>query len=175
MKTSDICDTCENVWVCALHMKSWGTLRAFSGRIRTVHCHEDIGLIRRMLNQPSAGEVLVVDGGGSTERALFGDTMAGIAIQNGWKGLVVNGAVRDTSEINAMAIGLKALATAPRRGALKGEGQVDVPVYFGGITFTPGDVLVADEDGLVVLPANFTEEAVRANVDLSAACGRVDS
>lgn len=171
MKTSDICDSREDASVCALHMNSWGALRSFSGRIRTVQCFEDIVLIRNMLKQPSPGEVLVVDGGGSTARALFGDTMAGVAIANGWKGVVVNGAVRDCSEVNAMAIGLKALATTPRRGDLKGEGNVDVAVHFGGITFTPGHVLVADEDGVVVLPPTFNEADFAAPDNLTCAGG----
>jgi regulator of ribonuclease activity A len=56
-----------------------------------------------------------------------------------------------------MEIGVKALGTVPRRGERTGAGEVDVPVSFGGVTFTPGARLVADEDGVIVLPQGVRE------------------
>ena len=94
--------------------------------------------------------MLVVDGGGLLHRALVGDVIAGLAIENGWAGIVVNGAIRDAAAIGSMAIGLKALGTNPRRCAKTGVGAVDIPVAFGGVIFTPGANLYADEDGIVV-------------------------
>ena len=52
-----------------------------------------------------------------------------------------------------MPIGIKALGSVPRRSAKEGVGEVDVPVEFGGITFTPGAILTSDDDGIVVLDA----------------------
>jgi regulator of ribonuclease activity A len=63
---------------------------------------------------------------------------------------VVNGCVRDVSEIAAMAIGVKALAPCPRPPTKSGAGERNVPVSFAGVTFTPGDVLWGDADGIVV-------------------------
>jgi len=95
--------------------------------------------------------VLVVDGGGSTSAALFGDTMAQLAIDSGWAGLVINGVVRDTRVLATMDIGIKALGSSPRRGGRTGAGQQDVAVSFGGAVFRPGERVVSDEDGVVVL------------------------
>jgi regulator of ribonuclease activity A len=156
-KTADLCDEHEGVQSCACQFRSWGQRRAFSGRIRTLRCHEDILLLRQMVSEPGAGCVLVVDGGGSLNRALFGDTMAANAAKNGWAGVVVNGAARDVAEIENIDIGLKALGLNPRRGEKKGTGAIDVPVWFGNATFTPGRWLVADEDGVVVLPKGMTD------------------
>jgi regulator of ribonuclease activity A len=156
-KTSDLCDASEEVMACELPWNHYGLRDSFAGTIRTVQCFEDVELIRQAVNQPGHDHVLVIDGGGSVRRALFGDVMAGIAAQNGWSGLVINGAIRDANEVNAMAIGVKALGTAPRRGARTGAGQPDVPVTFGGVTFVPGRRLVADSDGVVVLPPNLKE------------------
>jgi len=64
----------------------------------------------------------------------------------------VVGVVRDVAQIDTMQIGVKALGTYPRRGSLTGGGQVDVPVTFGDVTFVPGAWVVADEDGVVVVP-----------------------
>jgi regulator of ribonuclease activity A len=121
---------------------------------------EDVDLIRQAVNQPGHDQVLVIDGGGSTRRALFGDVMAAIAVKNGWSGVIINGAIRDVSEIMQMSIGVKALGTNPRRGERTGIGRRDIPVTFGGVTFTPGSRLVADTDGLVVLPPHMNETDV---------------
>lgn len=159
-KTSDLCDACDEAQACILPLRGWGQRRAFSGSIRIIRCFEDIGLMREVLSQPGQGQVLVIDGGGSTACALFGDIMAEKASRNGWAGLVVHGAIRDGVEIDAIDIGVKALGTVPRRGGRTGAGEVDVPVRFGGVTFTPGLRLVADEDGVVVLPPGLHEDDI---------------
>jgi regulator of ribonuclease activity A len=168
LKTSDLCDACAEALACALPLRGWGKRRAFSGRIRTIRCHEDIGLMRDVVSSPGNGDVLVIDGGGSVARALFGDVMAANASRNGWAGLVINGAIRDGVEIDGMDIGVKALGTVPRRGERSGAGEVDVPVSFGGVTFTPGLRLVADEDGVIVLPRGLTERDIRVDDALAA-------
>jgi len=97
--------------------------------------------------------VLVVDGGGSLHSALVGDLIAGSARDSGWAGLVVHGAVRDSAALAGIDLGIKALGTNPRKSGKTGAGAIDVPVTFGGITFQPGDVLHADDDGIVLLPS----------------------
>ena len=167
-KTSDLCDACDGALACALPLRGYGQRRAFAGAIRTIRCHEDIALMRDVLGQPGHGQVLVIDGGGSLSRALFGDVMASVAARNGWAGLVINGVIRDSVEIDAMDIGAKALGTVPRRGGRTGAGEVDVPVHFGGVTFTPGHRLVADEDGVIVLPAGINEADIVVDDALAA-------
>lgn len=156
-KTSDLCDACAEALACALPLRSYGRRRAFAGTIRTIRCFEDIALMRSAVNEPGHDQVLVIDGGGSLARALFGDVMADIACRNGWAGLVINGVIRDCVEIDGMDIGVKALGTVSRRGERAGTGETGVPVEFGGIRFTPGHRLVADEDGVIVLPAGVKE------------------
>lgn len=163
LKTSDLCDACDEALPCALPFRGWGQRRAFAGNIRTLRVHEDIALMRDMVGSPGHGQVLVIDGGGSTNRAIFGDVMASVASRNGWAGLVIHGAIRDGVEIDAMDIGVKALGTVPKRGQRTGAGEVDVPVSFGGITFTPGCRVVADEDGVIVLPPGLTEADIRTD------------
>jgi regulator of ribonuclease activity A len=119
--------------------------------------------MRDMVGSPGQGQVLVIDGGGSIVRAIFGDVMAGVASRNGWAGLVINGAIRDGLEIDGMDIGVKALGTVPKRGQRTGAGEVDVPVSFGGVTFTPGCRVVADDDGVIVLPHGLTENDIQTD------------
>lgn len=135
---------------CALQLRDLGGVRAFQGPVATVRCDEDNALVREVLSEPGAGRVLVVDGGGSLRCALVGDNLAAIANDNGWAGIVVHGAVRDVVGVGQVPVGLKALGTNPRRSGKAGGGERDVPVSFGGVTFTPGAQLYADEDGVLV-------------------------
>ncbi|GAB3135234.1 hypothetical protein GCM10027161_14260 [Microbispora hainanensis] len=94
--------------------------------------------------------MLVADGGGSLRTALLGDMIAASAAENGWAGVVINGAVRDTAALAGLDLGIKALGTNPRKSAKTGLGEVDVPVSFGDVTFAPGAWLYSDEDGILV-------------------------
>ena len=135
---------------CDVQLRDFGGRARFSGRVRTVRCLEDNVLLRTMLSTPGAGQVLVVDGGGSMRTALMGDNIARSAVDHGWAGVVINGCVRDTTELARLPIGIRALGSNPRRSAKAGSGEVDTPVTFGGATFAPGAELYADEDGIVV-------------------------
>jgi regulator of ribonuclease activity A len=141
---------------CDLQLRQFGGRSRFSGRIRTVRCHQDNVLVRQVLSGPGAGQVLVVDGGGSLHTSLVGDVVAGLAQGNGWAGLVVHGAVRDVVALGKLDIGLKALGSNPRKSAKEGVGEVDVPVSFGGVRFEPGAHLYSDEDGIVVAASAVT-------------------
>jgi regulator of ribonuclease activity A len=152
---ADLCDAPEDVIeVCHVPFRDFGGRTAFSGPIRTVRCFEDNALVKQALSEPGEGAVLVVDGGGSLRRSLLGDNLATDAVRNGWAGVVVFGAVRDTAALGRMKLGIKALGTCPMRTVKRGEGLRDAPVAFGGVVFVPGDILHADADGLAVLPVD---------------------
>ena len=151
-RTADLVDEHgETLESCDLQLRQFGGRRRFSGPIRTVACFQDNALVKAVLSEPGDGAVLVVDGGGSLHTALIGDLIAGLAHDNGWAGLVVNGAVRDTEALAGLDLGVKALGSNPRKSAKLATGQVDVPVRFGGATFRPGRHLYSDEDGVVVV------------------------
>jgi regulator of ribonuclease activity A len=154
--TSDLMDAHPNAASCDMQFRIFGQRKSFCGRIRTVRCFEDNVLVKQMLSQPSAGEVLVVDGGGSLRCALIGDLIAGLGMNSGWAGVIVHGAVRDSAALERLAFGIKALGSNPRKSNKNGEGAVDVPVHFGGVTFIPGHYLYSDEDGIVVAPQTLT-------------------
>jgi regulator of ribonuclease activity A len=152
--TTDLSDAHPEAQVCDPVFQAFGGHAAFSGPIATLKVFEDNALVREAVEQPGEGRVLVVDGGGSLRCALFGGNLAVLAAQHGWAGVVVNGAVRDADELDAQPIGVRALATHPRR-SVKGlhSGQAGLPVLFAGTVFRQGEWLAADRDGVVVLPA----------------------
>jgi regulator of ribonuclease activity A len=150
--TADLVDDIgPDVRSCDVQFRQFGGRSEFAGPVRTVRCFEDNALLKSVLSQPSAGGVLVVDGGGSLHSALVGDVIAELARSNGWAGLVVNGAVRDAAALRGLDIGIKALGTNPRKSSKTGAGERDIEVTLGGVTFVPGEIAYSDDDGIVVV------------------------
>jgi regulator of ribonuclease activity A len=151
--TTDLYDDFEgSCQTCSIQFRDFGARRRFFGPVRTVECFEDNVLFRQLLDEPGEGAVIIVDGKGSTAKALMGDMLAARASANGWAGVVIYGAVRDSAEMAGIDVGIKALGVNPAKSDKKGEGQVDVSVGFGGATFRPGDWVYCDEDGVLVAP-----------------------
>jgi regulator of ribonuclease activity A len=149
--TADLCDEFgAEVRVAEPLFRDWGGSVAFAGPVETLRVMEDNALVRQVLESPGRGRVLVVDGGGSLRSALVGGNLAALAYQNGWTGIVVHGCVRDTDEIRALPLGVKALQAVPRKSGKSGAGEQGVPVTFAGVTFSRGCHLYADRDGIVV-------------------------
>lgn len=154
--TCDICDANEDklatgaLAVLPPVFRSFGKRPAFAGPAKTLKVFEDNVLVRSALETPGNGQVLVVDGGGSLRCALVGGNLGVLAEKNGWAGIVVNGCIRDSEEINACDIGVRALATHPQRSVRKGIGERDLRVTIAGVAVNPGDWIYADADGVLV-------------------------
>ena len=148
--TADLIDIAPETPSCEMQMRSFGQRRKFAGKIRTIRCFRDNGLVKKTLNSPSDGEVLVVDGGCSLASALIGDQIAEAGRKNGWAGAVVFGAIRDSSTIDTMDFGIKALGTNPRKSAKDGQGQAGISFTCGNVEFKEGYFIYCDEDGILV-------------------------
>lgn len=140
----------EDLQSVSMQFRSFGGRAAFEGPIRTIRCFEDNALVKSTLATAGAGAVLVIDGGGSLGTALMGDMIAESAVANGWAGVVIHGAIRDSVAVRSLDLGVKALGTNPRKSAKHGAGEVDVDLEFGGVVFRVGRRLYADEDGILV-------------------------
>lgn len=149
--TADLVDSIgPDVRSCDVQFRQFGGRPEFAGPIRTVRCFQDNALLKSVLSEPGDGGVLVIDGAGSLHSALVGDVIAELARSNGWAGLIINGAVRDSATLRGMDIGIKALGTNPRKSTKTGTGERDIEVTLGGVTFVPGDIAYSDDDGIVV-------------------------
>jgi regulator of ribonuclease activity A len=158
LKTADLCDQfIDELEVCEPLFGDFGGELRFAGQVATIKCFEDNSLVREITGEAGNGRVLVIDAGGSLRRAVVGDMLAKKAVDNGWVGIVVYGCIRDSAALSALPIGVKALGTHPVKTDKRGEGQRDLAVRFGGVTFRPGDWLYADEDGIVVAQRALTD------------------
>ena len=95
---------------------------------------------------------MLIDGGGSTRRALLDAASAQLAIDNDWEGIVCYGSVREVDTLADLDIGILAVASIPVNAETESTGEVDVPVNFGGVTFLPEDHLYADSTGVILSP-----------------------
>ena len=131
---------------------NYGGRTSFGGQVVTVKCHEDKGLIEQALEQPGAGKVLLVDGGGSLRRALIDIGIAELAFENDWEGIICYGCVRDVDALEDLDIGVQAIASIPVGAPAEGVGEADIAVNFGGVTFLPEDHIYADSTGVILSP-----------------------
>ena len=151
ISTADICDMQgDNVHYLNTQMRDFGGAKEFAGIIETVDCFEDNSKVKEAVKEDGTGKVLVVDGKGSMFRALLGDMVAKEALSNGWRGVVINGCIRDSVELSGLQFGVKALGTHPRKSLKANQGTRQSAVEFGGCSFVPGKYIYVDADGVVV-------------------------
>lgn len=157
LHTADLCDKYfPDLQIATPGLCHFGGKRLFNGEMETLRVYEDSALIKAVIGEPGNGKVLVIDGGGSRDRALTGDMMAAKARDNGWSGLVYNGCIRDADEIARLDIGILALGPCPVKPGWTGEGDRHIELRFNGVRFTPGHFLYADGDGVIVSASALT-------------------
>ncbi len=124
VKTADLCDRfVEQAQACVADWRSYGGRSALYGRVQTLRTFEDAALIRQILGTDGAGRVLMIDAGGSRKAAVLGDNMARLGMQNGWRGVLIHGAIRDVDILRELDFGVHALGAVPVRGGKSGVGE----------------------------------------------------
>lgn len=119
------------------------TVTTVAGDSRTVH---------RAVASAPAGSVLVIDAGGHDRRAVWGDVLTHAAQKAGILGVVADGVVRDIAHIRAGGFPLYARGTCPAGPHKGGSGPVGAVISCGSVVVAPGDIVVGDADGIVVVP-----------------------
>ena len=153
MKTADLVDEhAAPLHFVHLPFCRYGQKSHICGPAQTVKCFEDNTALRGQLETPGEGRVLVVDAGGSTRIAGLGDMLADLAILNGWEGVVLSGAIRDSVEIAALDRLIFGLGTSPVKSAKDSLGKVGGAVELGGVRIVPGDWIYADSGGVLRVP-----------------------
>jgi len=118
------------------------------------------GAIHRSVHNAQPGEVLVVDGGASERFGPFGDLLADGCKAKGMAGAVFDCTIRDSADIAALGFQVFSRGFHPEATAKTDPGETDIPVVVGGVLVTPGDAIVGDDDGVVVIPAHIASEVL---------------
>ncbi|MGC9460699.1 putative 4-hydroxy-4-methyl-2-oxoglutarate aldolase [Vibrio genomosp. F10] len=158
--TPDICDQYEDkVTLIEQPLQNFGLRDAFFGQIETVRCYHDNSKVRDVLATNGKGKVLVVDGSHSCRKALMGDQVAILAIENGWEGVIIFGAVRDVAQLSQMDLGIKALGACPFKTEKRGAGDVNVTLSIQNQMIQPGDYIYADWNGVITSKEKLIESS----------------
>jgi RraA family protein len=115
-------------------------------------------MVHKALDMLQPGDALVIDAGGDTTNAILGEIIMRLAIGNGATGIVVDGAIRDAAAFSEAGFPCFARGATHRGPYKDGPGEINVPVTVGGAIVNPGDVVVGDADGVVVVPLEEAEE-----------------
>ena len=149
--TADLCDD-HSLIVAKPIFKSYGSRTHCFGKIKTVEAIEDNSYVKKLLQEDGSGYVMVVDGRGSEKCALVGDNLAALGAKNNWSGIIVNGCIRDSMEINNIGISIKAINLVPNKSEKKDIGKYGLDLNFAGVIFKENDFLYSDPDGIVISP-----------------------
>ena len=151
--TADICDEhSESVSLLGPGFSNYGGAEKCQGEIVTQKLdRNNRDLITLLRDEDGTGKVVVVDVD-AAYYAVVGENLMKFAHQNGYAGIIVNGYIRDTLQIRDIPVALYALGTCSRKSIPPTAGERNVPLIFGGVTFTPGEYLYADTDGIIVSP-----------------------
>jgi RraA family protein len=141
----------------------YGGKRIVAGPAFTVRSRSgDNLMLHHAIDVAEPGDVIVADGGGELAIAMTGELMMGHATERGIQGVIIDGAIRDKAELAGMDIGIWACGVTPSGPYKDGPGEIGTPCSCGGQVVMPGDLIMADEDGVVVIPYEEIEAVLAA-------------
>lgn len=159
--TGNLCNADPRVRAIAPAIKPLIPRKRIAGRARTARITPgQNGAIHRAVHHATAGDILVVDGGGSERFGPFGDLLADGCLAKGMVGAVFDCTIRDSADIAALGFQVFCRGFHPEATAKTDRGDTDVPVVLGGVTVHPGDIVVGDDDGVVVIPGDAAEDVL---------------
>lgn len=149
--TADICDEYDSAYVFPGHFNAYGGKDTCQGPAEVIATEDDNSLVATTLREPGLGRILFVDNSGSMRCAMVGGDLARAAHDNGWLGIVVHGAIRDTVELREVPIAIYARGTSPRKSIKRGIGTLGKPADLGDVDVHRDDIIAADADGIVLI------------------------
>jgi len=161
LTTASVSDVMDGKGVMYSTIKSKGSVGKILGRAFTASSPPgDMLTCYWALHEAPKGSVLVIDGGGYTEAAIWGSLMTYEAKLKGLAGVVINGSVRDTTNIKILEFPIYAISSTPKDGTIRGLGELGTNINCGGASVKPWDYVLGDEDGVVVIPADLIDKVI---------------
>lgn len=130
-----------------------------AGPARTVRTRPgDNLMLHHAIDTSEPGDVIVVDAGGEETTAIMGEIMAALAIKRQVAGIIINGAIRDAAEIRRLGLPLYATGITHRGPYKDGPGEINTPISIDGMVIEPGDLILADGDGVLCVQYEHAED-----------------
>lgn len=133
------------------------------GRALTIKTRSgDNLMLHKALNMAKPGDVIILSNdGGESYRSLIGEIMFTYLASRGAAGIIIDGPIRDIDAVRKMEMPIYATGTNPAGPYKEGPGEINVPISCGGIGINPGDIIVMDEDGVIVIPLQEAETVLK--------------
>lgn len=157
---SQLCDSGAPIRIFSNSIKCMLPNTKLIGVAHTVNCHQDNLVLIQAIREAKPGEVLVVASNGA-ERALYGEILSTAAIQQGVVGIVSDGACRDVHILRKLGMPFFASAIHPGVVTKNKPGEHQVPITCGGISVSPGDWIIGDDDGVIAISPKDAEAALQ--------------
>jgi 4-hydroxy-4-methyl-2-oxoglutarate aldolase len=143
------------------YMQCFSANCRMAGPAYTLRVHTaDILMVGKALSGCPPGHVLVIDGQGERNTALWGAITTECARLKGVEGVVIDGAIRDLAQIRRSPLPVFACGAVPNAGGAEYTGETEIPIQCAGAVVSPGDWIISDEDGLVVVPSGKLDAAL---------------
>lgn len=154
-------DSADRLQGFAAGFMAYGGRKRFAGPAFTVRVRPGDNLfVHRALDLAAPGDVIVVEAGAAMNTAIIGAMMSRYAKSRGIEALVIDGAIRDVEELEAMDFAVTARGATPNGPFKSGPGEIGYPIAISGLAIAPGDLLVGDRDGVVVVPRSLASQLV---------------
>jgi RraA family protein len=162
--TAHLSDNMNRLYSVCAALRPYHKGGRFAGPALTVKASPgDNLMVHKAIDIARPGDVIVVDAAGVLEQAIIGEIMSSLAASRGVAGMVIDGAIRDADALRLSSFPVYARGVTHRGPYKNGPGEINVPVSIGGLVVNPGDIVVGDDDGLIVLaPAIAPEVLARA-------------
>jgi len=170
--TTAICDADKTTRVLDSAIRARSAATRVVGPAFTVRCRDDFLGVLRAIEAASPGDVVVVDGG-AREIALGGELFARGATVRGLGGIIVDGGYRDIGYVSGCALPVYSRFVTPLAGTTTKLGELQVPVVCGGVVVRPGDLVLADDEGVIVVDPDRVDALLDAAAAVKAVEGRV--
>jgi RraA family protein len=170
--TTAICDADKTTRVLDSAIRARSAAPRVCGPAFTVRCRDDFLGVLRAIEAASPGDVIVVDGG-ARQTALGGELFARGAIARGLGGIVVDGGYRDIGYVSGCPLPVYSRFITPLAGTTSKLGELQIPVTCGGVVVRPGDLILADDEGVIVLDPDRAATLLDAAAAVKGSEGRV--
>ena len=156
--TSIISDNMERLFAMESKIRPFHPKPIMVGHALTIHCPPGDNLVlQKAIEMAEPGDILVFNAGGDTTQAPVGEIVVSNCIRRGVAGLVIDGVVRDSDILPTLAIPVFAKGVTHRGCYKEGPGEINVTIACGGVVVRPGDLVVGDSDGIVIVPYEEAE------------------
>jgi regulator of RNase E activity RraA len=156
--TSIISDCMERMFAMESRIKPYHPKPNIAGLALTIHCPPGDNLVlQKAIEIAEPGDVLVMNAGGDTTQAPVGEIVVSNCIRRGIAGLIIDGPIRDSDTLPTLAIPVFAKGVTHRGCYKDGPGEINVTIACGGVVVRPGDLVIGDNDGVVVVPHEEAE------------------